>query len=302
MKKAFISFALALAAALATVGNVCYADDDAQHRKPGARTTTQQPARPRQPPQATPRNGQKPSPDSPSNQAVPRPPDARHDPDGPRRGPARGPIIVPYPGWPWWGYPYPYGYPPTPWRVDADWETTSVRLDVSPKDAQVYVDGYYAGVVDDFDGIFQHLTLRPGPHLIEMRKTGYRSLAVETNLYWGQSVTYRRTMEPASEGDSAVAFAGAPGFEEGAVPPSPADINAPPGDVRFDVTPKDAAIYADGFYVGIVDDFNGAQHLLLAPGHHHVSIRLDGYESVEVDLSVDAGRTMTYRTSLKKLN
>jgi hypothetical protein len=302
MKKAFISFAIAFAAAFATPATVWYADGDAQHRKPSEPATTQQPAQPRQPPQATPRNGQKPQPDLPSNQAVPRPPDARRDPGGTRRGPARGPVVVPYPGWPWWGYPYAYGYPPAPWRLYADWETTNVRLDVSPKDAQVYVDGYYAGVVDDFDGIFQHLTLRPGPHLIEMRKAGYRPLAVELDLYWGQSVTYRRTMEPASETDSAAPFAGAPGFEEGAVPPSPADLNAPPGDVRFDVTPKDAAVYADGFYAGIVDDFNGPQHLRLAPGRHHVSIRLDGYESIDVDLSIDADQTVIYRTSLKKLN
>ena len=213
MKKTFI--ATALVAAFAAAGTVWYAEGAAQHRKPNEPATGQQPAQPRQPPQAKPRDGQKPAPDSPSNQAVPRPPDARRDPDRPRRGPERGPVVVPYPGWPWWGYPYPYGYPPTPWRVYADWETTSVRLDVSPTDAQVYVDSYYAGVVDDFDGIFQRLTLRPGPHLIEIRKTGYRALAVEMNLYPGQSVTYRRTMEPASETDNVAA---APGFEEGARP------------------------------------------------------------------------------------
>lgn len=297
MRKTFI--ATTLVAAFAVAGTMWYAEG-AQHRKPNEPATGQQPAKPRQPPQATPRDGQKPAPDSPpSNQAVPRPPDARHDPDRPRRGPERGPVVVPYPGWPWWGYPYPYGYPPTPWRVYADWETTSVRLDVSPNDAQVYVDSYYAGVVDDFDGIFQHLRLRPGPHLIEIRKTGYRALAVEVNLYTGQSTTYRRTMEPASGAEDNIAPPVAPGFEEGALPPSPADISAPPGDVRFDVTPKDAAIYADGFYVGIVDDFNGSQHLLLAPGRHHVSIRLDGYEPIDVDVSIDAGQTMTYRASLK---
>jgi hypothetical protein len=301
MRKTFI--AITLVAAFVAAGTVWYAEAGTQHRKPDEPTTGQQPAQPRRPPQATPRDGQKPEPDSRENQAVPRPPDARRDPDRPRRGPERGPVVVPYPGWPWWGYPDPYGYPPTPWRVYADWGTTRVRLDVSPQDAQVYVDGYYAGVVDDFDGIFQRLTLRPVPHLLEIRKTGYRALAVEVNLYPGQSITYRRTMEPASETDSGAPSAVAPGFEEGAaVPPSTADISAPPGDVRFDVTPKDAAIYADGFYVGIVDDFNGSQHLLLAPGRHHVSIRFDGYESVDVDLSIDAGRTVTYRSSLKKLN
>jgi hypothetical protein len=46
--------------------------------------------------------------------------------------------------------------------------------------------------------------------------------------------------------------------------------------------------------------FQQSQPLLLAPGRHHVSIRLDGYESVDVDLAIDAGRAMTYRTSLKK--
>jgi hypothetical protein len=183
--------------------------------------------------------------------------------------------------------------------VYADWERASIRLDVSPNDAQVYVDSYFAGVVDDFDGVFQHLILRPGPHLIEMRKNGFTTLVVEVSLYPGQSVTYRRTMEPSAEPESPPPFA--PEFEEGAVTPAP-DSNAVPGDVRFDVTPKDAAIYADGFYAGIVDDFNGSQHLVLAPGRHHLSIRLAGYESVDVEVSIDTGRTVTYRASLKKLD
>jgi hypothetical protein len=182
--------------------------------------------------------------------------------------------------------------------VYADWETASVRLEVSPKEAQVYVDRFYAGVVDDFDGIFQRLTLRPGPHLIEVRKDGYRTLAIEVNLYPGQSVTYRRTMEPATGLEIAVA----PGFDEGAVPPVSAEAYVPPGDVRLDVTPKDAAVYADGYYAGIVDDFNGAQHLVLAPGRHHLSIRLDGYQGTEVDVMVETGGTTTYRASLKKLD
>jgi hypothetical protein len=29
----------------------------------------------------------------------------------------------------------------------------------TPKEAAVYVDGFYAGVVDDFDGVFQSLPL-----------------------------------------------------------------------------------------------------------------------------------------------
>jgi len=50
-----------------------------------------------------------------------------------------------------------------------------LRLKVSPRHASVYVDGYYAGVVDDFDGFFQRLTLEVGPHEIEVEAPGYGS-------------------------------------------------------------------------------------------------------------------------------
>ena len=38
----------------------------------------------------------------------------------------------------------------------------AIRLKVKPREAQVYVDGYYAGNVDDFDGVFQRLHLGTG--------------------------------------------------------------------------------------------------------------------------------------------
>jgi len=50
-----------------------------------------------------------------------------------------------------------------------------VRLKVSPRDAAVYVDGYYAGIVDDFDGFFQRLTIEVGPHEIEIEAPGLGS-------------------------------------------------------------------------------------------------------------------------------
>src|SRR5262245_22712637 len=38
----------------------------------------------------------------------------------------------------------------------------SLRLEVKPREAEVYIDGYYAGTVDDFDGTFQRLRVVPG--------------------------------------------------------------------------------------------------------------------------------------------
>src|SRR5262245_49644668 len=53
---------------------------------------------------------------------------------------------------PWYGFAYPYGPYPYPYYYDTG---SSLRLEVTPKKAEVYVDGHYAGIVDDFDGVFQ---------------------------------------------------------------------------------------------------------------------------------------------------
>jgi hypothetical protein len=72
-----------------------------------------------------------------------------------------------------------------------------------------------------------------------------------------------------------------------------------PGNLRFDVKPKEAEVYADGYYAGIADDFTGSlQLLVLAPGRHHIELRAKGYESVEFDVNVEPGQTMDYRKNL----
>ncbi len=62
------------------------------------------------------------------------------------------------PGWAEYGYAYPYVVPTG--------DTGGLRLEIAPKTAEVFVDGYYAGVVDDFNGHFQHLDMTPGGHRI----------------------------------------------------------------------------------------------------------------------------------------
>jgi PEGA domain-containing protein len=105
---------------------------------------------------------------------------------------------------PWWGdvgpydyYPYEYdGYADTPTFTD---EAGGVRLQVNPKDADVYVDGGKAGVVDDFDGHFQSLKLSPGVHHIELRASGYAPLAFDVNIEPGQTLQYQDSMKKSKE-------------------------------------------------------------------------------------------------------
>jgi hypothetical protein len=66
-----------------------------------------------------------------------------------------------------------------------------LRLKVKPKEAEVFVDGYFAGIVDDFDGVFQRLHIETGPHRIELRADGYEPLNFEVNIQPGRTLTYK---------------------------------------------------------------------------------------------------------------
>jgi PEGA domain len=71
------------------------------------------------------------------------------------------------------------------------YDTGEVRMAVSPRSAEVYVDGYYAGRVDDFDGVFQALKLESGAHHIQIVAPGYQPLDFDVRLNPGQKITYR---------------------------------------------------------------------------------------------------------------
>ncbi len=71
-----------------------------------------------------------------------------------------------------------------------------VRMKVDPKDAEVYVDGYYAGIVDDFDGAWQQLRLDEGGYRIEVRKPGMETLTFDVMIQPGRTITYRGRMTP----------------------------------------------------------------------------------------------------------
>jgi hypothetical protein len=94
-----------------------------------------------------------------------------------------------------YGYRSPYAYAPR-YDIAVGGTEGGVRLDVAPDQAAVTVDGYYVGVVDDFDEPGQRLPLDAGPHRIEIQSPGYETLSFEVNVRPGQTVWYRGDMPP----------------------------------------------------------------------------------------------------------
>jgi hypothetical protein len=117
----------------------------------------------------------------------------------------------PYYGYPYYGFGYPYGYG-YPYAYSAygygrygyggygyggygygggyrGYGYGGVRIQDAPEEAQVFVDGYYVGIVDDFDGAFQHLDLEAGPHQIEIRAPGRPPAQFSVNVQPGRTMS-----------------------------------------------------------------------------------------------------------------
>jgi hypothetical protein len=95
------------------------------------------------------------------------------------------------------GYPYPYYYPYGYGGYGYPVATYGeVKIRGAARDAQVFVDNSYAGIVDDFDGTFQHLNLVPGTHQIEIRRPGAAPLSFDVRIDAGRTITYHATTEP----------------------------------------------------------------------------------------------------------
>jgi hypothetical protein len=229
-------------------------------------------------------------------------------------------------GDPWYGgYQYPpYGY--YGWEPEA-----SVRVEVTPRDAEVYVDGYYAGTVDDFDGSFQRLRVEPGEHEIAIFREGFRTFRQKVYLARDNTFRIRQALAPLAPGDQPEAkpqpMNPPPGVQGGQAPTQtprgmprrPAGRRGPPpdqqgpeprsgqpgstsssayGTLTIKSQPADAEVSIDG------ENWRGpaGQDRLvieLAEGSHTVEIRKPGYRTYVTQVEIRRGEATPLNVSLR---
>jgi len=71
-----------------------------------------------------------------------------------------------------------------------------LRLEVMPADAEVYVDGVYAGHAEQFDGVSAHAAMAPGGHRIDVRADGYQDVVFGTRISRSQPTVERVRLVP----------------------------------------------------------------------------------------------------------
>ena len=208
-----------------------------------------------------------------------------------------------------------YGYYPSSYGRSYRYRSGNVaqlRTLVEPAKARVYIDGYYAGIADDFDGLLQRLNVSPGRHDVTFKLEGYAShtFSVYANrdqtlkLRWdmvkgsgdtrdsiGEEYDRRsdrdgdrdRDLDRDSARDSADRSA-----EVDADRRTPRQVQPAPdaarGELLLEIEPSDASVYVDGEFYGKASQVTRVE---LSAGRHRIEVVRPGYRTEETEVNVE---------------
>lgn len=222
-----------------------------------------------------------------------------------------------------------YGPPPLYGQRYFD-NSASMRLQVSPKNAEVFIDGYFAGTVDQFDGTFQRLRVEPGQHELVIYAEGFRSFHQRLYLQPVSTFTVKATLEPLRPGERQEdrPSVAPPPPQAGVNPPPPSGRNRndrprrvpgdegrrpgdrgsfpPPtqqasgyGTLALRIQPGGAEVRIDGERWEVA---GGEDRLViqLASGPHQVDVRRDGYEPFSRTIEIRPGETEVVNIGLTR--
>lgn len=142
-------------------------------------------------------------------------------------------------------------------------EDGSLRFEVSPAEAKLFLDNRYLGEARELGNIAE-ITASAGRHLLEIRLDAERTFT--------EVVVSPRKVTP-------VRWNLAPSPEATDTPRSES------GWLRVQVAPHGAAIYLDGIF-STVADLADPPTLPVSPGHHRVQVVMPGYKAYSTDVAV----------------
>lgn len=208
----------------------------------------------------------------------------------------RGFYYHPYFGFYYGPYYGPYYPHPGPVFVQQSrYSASAIRTRVRPVEAEVWVNGYFAGIADDFDGVFQRLYLPAGEHVIEFHLDGYRNVRQKLYLQPGDTrdvVVQLLRIGPGDIHETPLTPRALPDEwttrSEMPVGDRPA---SPFGVLALTVEPADAQIVIDGeIWLGTAERTELVIHV--PSGWHDLEVRKDGYQTFRTRMELSEGGTM----------
>ena len=186
-----------------------------------------------------------------------------------------------------------------------------VDTDVSPEEAEVYVDGEFIGIADDFDGFPRYLALEPGEHTLSFKAEGRRTVTRDVTARRGVIIdldfTLPRGHDPEPIVDVGQVVENDPAAEEPSgelvLEETRGAETVAAGFVRLNIRPGDASVYLDGEFLGSAATLSRLHgNLRLASGTHRIEIVRPGYRPVTRDVRLLPGDTLTMDFALERVD
>jgi hypothetical protein len=199
---------------------------------------------------------------------------------------------------PYYGPYYPY---PGPYVGPQRFTASAVRTRVKPVETEIYVNGYYAGVADDFDGVFQRLYLPAGVHEIELYLAGYQSYRQVVRQVPGDTFELRHQMLVLGPGQvSRAPMSPRPVPDDWRSQPDETASDrpvSPDGVLSLRVDTTDAQVFVDNeLWLGTEGQTAFVIH---APaGTHVIEVRKTGHQTFRTEIALSAGSSVQLSVQL----
>jgi len=194
----------------------------------------------------------------------------------------------------------------TSWPAMAEPEVRSgpgaIDFNVRPDRAEVWIDGEFVGLVDEFDGLPDFLWLPEGTYDVAVYLPGFETLARQISLNPGEINRFRDRME---RGESRHPDDLGPTSTErrderirrnrereaqAAMRERLRDRDYQIGRLVIDVGPPDAVVYLDGEFLGVAEELAYLEDgVVVTPGEHAVEVARPGYRSEKHSVVVALG-------------
>lgn len=198
-----------------------------------------------------------------------------------------------------------------------------IDLDVTPMDAQVWVDGEYVGLASHFSGEPTYMKLASGSHTVQLARDGFAAQRFTVVVEPNRLITLDVGLVPVAAAPAVVA---APVVAATDVAPAPAASAAPvaesapatdavpvveepptyqldlekTGYLALTVAPADASLYIDDKPYGVAAEYNDDKSIVLRAGSHTVQVIRPGYVSNVQTVEIVSDTTKTVSVTLTK--
>ncbi|MEM9557015.1 MAG: PEGA domain-containing protein [Acidobacteriota bacterium] len=187
----------------------------------------------------------------------------------------------------------------------------ALDLDVSPEKAQIFIDGNYVGVADEYDGFPAYLWLEKGTYDVAIYHPGYETIFRQYTVHDGLVIDVNDRLQPGEalhpddHGPTTTVHRDRR-LQRNAERAERVDRLERLERRRDDqsrlvlaIWPEDAAVYLNGHFVGTGAELGDlAEGLVLQPGQHSLETVRPGYETDERTVTVAPGQTLDLEIDL----